>query len=441
MADDGIDQARQALAAALDAGDPSAIALAEWQVANALAEAGEHEQAVAAFQHLLSYLAMAHGDDTSATQRKLRILSSAAPPPGPDDVDPGTLATAARIALAESLLILGRRDEARTQLDRAAIGTRGFGRGWLRKRRAAVARRMEQPGTAPSDDRPGREWSAAEQVAAADELLAQDRPADAARAALAAISACDPADPLLRGQARHVLGMALDTLGQAEDSRVVLRDSHADYLAADEYDAAADIAVALAWRLAAADARDDAMGLLSLTLAEIPATSPQRVRLLTDLGSLQDQDGQPEAARTTLSGALATAETTGDELAAADARHGLAVVLANHPDGPEDSVEALSLLEECRRTYGRAGYPDRVSGCDHEAAALLGRLGSRDAAAARYQQALTGYLALPEEMRDTGQWPDEVADCRLNLAALADAAEPSDPRLFQSGGHTMSHGN
>ena len=104
----------------------------------------------------------------------------------------------------------------------------------------------------------------------------------------------------------------------------------------------------------------------------------------------------------------------------------------------DDEVEALSLLESCRQTYETLGFRDRVAGCEHETAALLGRLGSLDAAQKRYDSALQLYRDLPEDLRDTGSWPDEIADIERNLAALT-RGQTSDPGLFASGGHAMSH--
>lgn len=429
--------AQTELEAALGAGDTGAIAVAQLRLGGALAAMGDAEAAVARFEELLRYIELAGRDEDRETQRQLRMISPAAPPPGVSDVDLVVVATTARIAMAESLLSLGRRDDARRALDLAAQGTRGFGKGWLRKRHAAVAQRLADPvGTSPDL------VTVAEQVAAADTLLAAGDAAEAARLALTAISRCADDQPLIRAQARQVLGMALGAMGRDDDATSVLRDSHADYLAADDHSAATTLAVALAWNLAQHGDRPGAIDLIRVTLSATEAGGAAlRARLLTDLGSLQDQEGDTSAARTTLTGALATAETTGDDITAADARHSLAVVLATHPADSDDSVEALSLLDECRRAYLAAGLPDRAVGCDHEAAALLGRLGARDASRTRYERALTAYRDLPVEQRDTGSWPDEVADCETNLAALSTPAGPiaDDPRLFRSGGHAMSH--
>ncbi len=434
-------------------GEIGSIALAQLNLGATLAALGDHDSAIAQFESLVRYLELASGDDERELQRRLRMLSPSAPPPGAQDVDLGTVRAVAQITMAESLLALGRRDEARAELDRAAPGTRGFGRGPLRKRLAAVRQRMDSAtdpaaasagplaGGPHNDGPPGP--GPAEQVAAADELLASGRLSDSARVALRAIGQCGDDDVHVRAQARQVLGMALDGLGQAQDSQAVLRDSYSDYVAADDYTAAANVAIALAWRMSDDGDRAGAIALLesTLTAAEGRSGRAERVQLLIDLGSLLDREGRVSEARTSMEGALATAVDLGDALLTADARHGLAIILANRTTNADDAVEALSLLDECRRDYDAHGHLDRATGCDHEAAALLGRLGSWDPAAARYRRALAGYQSLPPELRDTGSWPDEVADCELNLAALAqDRADlGADEHLFRSGGHAMSH--
>lgn len=452
MADEPFDPESGQVAAAqaqLDlarrSGEVGSIAVAHLNLAATLAALGDQPSAIAQFTSLIAYVDLASRDEEREIQRQLRMISPAAPPPGVQDVDLRNLQAVARIMLAESLLTMGRRDEARAELDRAAPATKGFGRGVLRKRLAAVRTRLNEAAS-PEPARhetTGGDPGPAEQVAAADELLADGRAHDAARVALAAIGACTTEQVRVRAQARQVLGMALETMGQSDDALAVLRDSYADYLAADDHPAAAQIAIALAWRLVDAGDRAGAIDLLSRCLAAMGgrAGAAIRVQLLIDLGSIQDQDGQDLTARQTLEAAVATAEAEGDRSLTADAKHGLAVVLATGDSGPDDAVESLALLDECRRDYADLNLPDRTTGCDHEAAALLGRLGSFDAAAARYERALAGYEALPTDLRDTGSWPDEVADCRMNLAALAGERTElaSDPRLFRSGGHGMSH--
>lgn len=420
-------------------GSTSAIAWAMLNLAATLAGLGDHTSAVTEYRALIDYLGMAGQDTRAAEQRSIRMLSPSAPPPGPDDVDPVAMQAAARIQLAESLLALGRREQARAELDSAAPATKGWGRGPLRRRLAEVRRQLESPA---AGDESG---TLAAQLAAADEMLAAGRAEDAARLALAVIDRCAADEVLERAQARQVLGMALDVMEQHADATAVLGEAYSDYLSAEEHQAAARIAVALAWRRSEQGDQQGAADLLRGALAGIEgrAGPAVRVQLLVDLGSVLDADERPDEARTTMAAAAATAREVGDDELLADAQHGLAVVLTHSP-GNEDQVEALSLLDDCKRRYDTLGLADRAAGCEHEAAALLGRLSSIEPAAARYRKALDRYLALPEEARDTGAWPDEVADCEANLAAIATAgSDPAvlggDPRLFRSGGHTMSH--
>lgn len=434
--------AQAQLEVARRSGEVGSIALAHLNLAATLAAVGDDAAAIEEFESVLEYTELAAGDEERETRRMLRRMSPAAPPPGVDDIDLLTVATVARLGLAECLLHLGRREEARLQIERAAPGTKGLGRGPLRRRLGELRARLDNPMAGSREAAP--DAGPVEIVAAADDLLAAGKPDEAARRALRAIDLCSPEDTLVRGQARQLLGMALLDLGRGDDALAVLRDGLQDYLDASAYPAAVDLAIAVAWLLADRGDIPGARDLLSGTAATVGSAAgvPARVRLLVDLGSLQDRAGDPARARTTLTGAVATAADVDDPVLRADARHGLAIVLATTASDPDDSVEALSLLDSCRRDYETAGMPDRAVGCDHEAAALLGRLGSRAAAAARYERALQGYRDLPEEARDTGAWPDEVADCELNLAALTDdrADLSDDPRLFRSGGHTMSHG-
>jgi tetratricopeptide (TPR) repeat protein len=429
-------------------GRSGAIGLAHLNLAATLAAVGDHAAAAAEYAGLIDYLDLAASDSEAETQRWLRIASAAAPPPTAEDIDPAQLQAFARIRRADSLLLLGRRAEAAADLDAAAPACRGFGRGRLRKELKAVRQRMAAatdpgpvaaaPGAGPV---PGTATSLAEQVAAADELLGEGRPQEAARVALQAISRCGEGDVAARARARQVLGMALEAMGQPGDALSVLGDSFTDYISADQPVEAARIAIPLAWRQSQSDRVADAVALLRQALAftESAGVPALRAQLLTDLGSLLDQQQDPVAAKAAFTAALSTAEPLGETELAANARHGLAVVLANAESADrQDEVEALSLLESCRGAYDQLGLLDRVAGCEHETAALLGRLGSWEAARNRYVSALAAYRRLPESDRDTGSWPDEVADVQRNLAALV-AGATGEPGLFQSGGHAMSH--
>lgn len=428
--------AQAELEVARRSGRSGAIALAQFNLAAVLALAGDHVSAASQYRELIDYLDLAAGDTEAENERWLRMVSPAAPPPTATDVDPVQLQAFARVELAKSLLVLGRRDEAARELELAATAARGFGRGSLRRRIRQVQTRMASATAArhPSAE-PGRRHGPdgppvgpTEAVATADELLGQGRFAEAARTALGAIAECGDGDVLTRARGRQVLGMALDEMGKSDDAFPVLRESYSDYLQADQYDAAANVVVALAWRRASQDDRAGAAELLRGALDAIGgrAGAAVRVRLLTDLGSLQDAAGEITGARRTFSAALETARTTDDPELVADAQHGLAVVLATHGSGPDDAVEALSLLDDCRRRYESVGLLDRATGCEHEAAALLGRLGSYDAAAARYRNALDRYREL-ERAGEPGSLAGEIADCEHNLRSLEATASGDAP--------------
>lgn len=431
--DDGMAQVAAAwaqLEVARREGRSGGISAAWFQLAATLAALGDAAAAAEQYRELLGYLDLARADRDAETQRMLRRLSPAAPPPDVDDVDPQTLATLARIRLAEALIALGRADEARAELAAAEPGTKGLGRGPLRRELAAVHRTLsgggERSGVPP-------------QLAAADELLGREEYPEAARVALQVIQRCDDDQVALRARARQVLGMALEAMGRVDDAVGVFAQAFSDYLAADEPVPAAAVAITLAWHRNALGERAAAVTTLrrALDVLGTRAGADTRVRLLVDLGSLLDPDDRA-AACDTLQAAVDSATTP---VLRADAQHGLAVVLAGSSD-PEDSVEALALLDDCRSVYDDHALRDRAAGCEHEAAALLGRLRSWDAAEQRYRRALARYTGLPEDERDTGSWPDEVADCELNLSALA-RPDPldriGDPRLFRSGGHAMTH--
>ena len=135
---------------------------------------------------------------------------------------------------------------------------------------------------------------------------------------------------------------------------------------------------------------------------------------------------------------IALAERIADPVRAADARHGEAIVHARSADAHE-SVEALSLLDAASTAYAEAGLPERAAECAHEAAAVLGRLGSYDASRQRYLAAREAYLAIPEVLHADD--PDAIPDCDFNLRVLDAIASggTAPPDAFGSGGHQMRH--
>ena len=444
--EDQIAAVRAQLAAARSNGDSGAIGIAHLNLAMILGAAGDHATAVQEYEELISYLDLAQRDDEGEVKRWLSIGSLSSPVPDASNIPPAQLQAMARIQRSASLLMLGRRSEAAAELEAAQPACRGFGKGWLRKQWSMVRARMDQategvPETQASSGNVASQPSLTEQIAAADEMLGNESFAEAARIALRAIDQCGEEDIGYRAQCRQVLGIALEGLGQPDDAQAVLADAFSDYLQADEPTAAAQIAIPLAWRQAQTGELQQAISLLrqALRFTESAGEPQLRSQLFTDLGSLIDQDGDTKEARKAFEAGLATAEAIPDAELTANAQHGLAIVLAHAGSANrDDEVEALSLLESCRQTYETLGFRDRVAGCEHETAALLGRLGSLDAAQKRYDSALQLYRDLPEELRDTGSWPDEIADIERNLAALT-RGQTSDPGLFASGGHAMSH--
>ena len=443
------------LEAARKSGSSSLIAIAQIELAATFAGAGDLPAAVAEFNDVIDYLELAQGDEEAENRRWLRMTSLSAPPPTAQDFDPLVLQTIARMHLAECLLESGERAGAQTQLELAKPGTKGFGKGRLRKQLALLQGRMNDAANPQRTEVSGvrdddRSPNLAEQLAAADELLGNGQFQDSARIALRVIAACESDEIAMRARARQVLGMALEGMEQPHDAADVLRECFNDYLLADQDDAAARVAVPLAWRLNQLGDHHTHEAIDILQRALTVSTSSAltlRVQLMTDLGSLLDQVGSSAEAKRHLEGAVAVADQSGDSELQANARHGLAVVLATSQSADREAeVEALSLLDHTRDQYDLLGMMDRSAGCEHEAAALLGRLQSYPAAATRYQRALDRYQQLPADDQDTGTWPDEVADVRRNLAALASLNRPGATLettvaagLFESGGHQMSH--
>jgi hypothetical protein len=162
------------------------------------------------------------------------------------------------------------------------------------------------------------------------------------------------------------------------------------------------------------------------------------------MGSVRDALEDAAGALAAFEGAVTIATSLKDNVRAADARHGEAVVRATRLAHDHDqAVDALALLDAARADYEQAGLIERAAGCQHECAALLARLKSYDAALARYTAARTAYLELPPVLRDGGSWPDEVADCEANIMLLDRLRENSNIAIevgaFASGGHRMRH--
>ncbi|MCH9817056.1 MAG: hypothetical protein K0U64_11520 [Actinomycetia bacterium] len=444
-----IAQAQETLAAAREAENVGDIAIAQAQLGATYADCDLHEDAVAEFNRLLDYLAIADNDGAQESQRWLRITSLSAPPPTASDVSLPRLALEVRLLQIESLLVLGRRDEARAGLQVTAPMCRGFGKRHYKKRWQELQQRLDNPELRPTTSSgrwappadetatPESNLSVPERLAAADEALDTGDPTVAARAALQIVSDCEH-QPHYRAQARQVLGMALEKMGNVDDSRKVMQSALGDYLLAEKYPDGARLALPLALRLSAAGDNAAAAATLQQALGAPEGALPiqTRARLTTDLGSLLDQGGSSAEARRNFE---AVERMRPDQETGADAHHGLAVCLANDPNADNaEKVEALSLLSQAKTAYTALGYPDRAAGCEHEAAALLGRLGSTDAARTRYEAALAAYEALTAADRTHINWDEEVRDVRENLQGLT-GTPAGQSGMFRSGGHTMSH--
>ena len=223
-----------------------------------------------------------------------------------------------------------------------------------------------------------------------------------------------------------------------EEALAVMKLSFADYIASGNPAQAANLAIPMAVRLEATDERPEAIALLKRCLTESNGSLADSVqaRLQTTLGRLLDQNEDRTGARRSFDAACAIAP---DTQTMADAEHGFAVCLGDDEAADaEQSVEALSLLDAAKTGYSELDSLDLVAGCEHEAAALLGRLNSFPAAEARYQKALSGYQALDPERNDAVWVAQEIADCKHNILAIQSHAT-SDPTLFRSGGHDMTH--
>ncbi|MDP4015292.1 MAG: hypothetical protein U0990_01200 [Candidatus Nanopelagicales bacterium] len=436
-------EARDHLEAERRDGSIGSIARAQAVLAAAYALAGQHEDSVSEYDALLDYLSIANAEGSQEHQRWTRIMSPSAPRPGPDDIDLNLLATVAVIHKAESLILLGRREQARAALDLAEQGCRGLTKRGIRRHVRALRQRLEdarQPVAADTGSSQP-DLTAEEQVAAADDLLGEGRHDEAALVALSAIARSDSVST--RARARHVLGMALEEAGRTADAIPVLDAAFDDYLTSGQPQQAAELAGSLAWKLTDIGKREGAVATMRKAVQAARAAADQRLRarLLVDLGSMLDSHGEQDPAMRSFDDALSVAEGLPDAELAANARHGVAVLLANHRGAdPEQAVEALSLLDRCRAEYLQAGVEDRAAGCDHEAAALLGRLGSFEAAKARYVRALDTYQNMPNQP----DLSDAKDDCHRNLAALRHLPEAPDispaQELFLSGGHSMRHG-
>lgn len=433
-----VEIARQQLAMARSSGRVSAIALTHAQLGMALASAGSPQEAIAEYRAVLEYLAAAQQDEDYEHQRLLRMTSALS---GPSDIDLNRLDCLVRINMADLLIRTGRFDEARQQLNEAEARLRGLGKRTLRRQIRELRARMDHPEASQGPRYSGTDASGspAERIAGADELLAKGQPVDAIRIALKVVEETPEDSPRIRAQARQLVGMALEAMEQADDAVPVFTAAWQDYLVAGEGAAAAEVAIHTAWLQARADDSEAAVHMLEHTLSTAQGLAPQdSARLLVELASRQDHLGDSKAALRSFGHAE---RLTDDDRLIADVTHGMAVTMATGRSEVDldERVEAITLFDRARDAYEALGDPMAAAGCEHEVAALLGRLRSREPATQRYERALARYEAIAPEDRNDPIWSDEVADVRENLAALINGATES-PLLFRSGGHLMHHG-
>ena len=453
-------QARAAAEQARVQGSSFGIALALAQGSQALLALRRPDEALGDLQEAQGYIDLLRADGEHERMRLLSIASLSLAPPGEQFGDLDTLEAFVRIGRAGALEQLGRFHEARQAVADARPWVKGWGRRPMRKALDAIEDRLARAtGT-------GTEALAAAQRAAGDSALPaadkqqaryeqaallaeQGRYDEAIRAALTLLRDCDD-DPALEARVRQVLGAALAAQGRDDDALTALTAAFEGFAALGEDRALVTTAPGLASRLSDTGQHARAVEVLRRAVA---AARVLRVRqdpvvdagveadLLGGLATAFDQAGDTDAAIATFAEAVTAAEQAGDAVRTADARHGEAVARARSPQ-PADAVEALALLDSARVAYSSAGMSERAAGCAQEAGALLARLGSFEAARARYASALESYDAMPQII--AVEVAPARADCAYNLAVLSsllDGAATSPPAdAFISGGHGMRFG-
>lgn len=431
-------------------GGSYSVALERTRAAQALIALGRPEEALADIDAALDYLAMLRADGEHERQRLVTMSSLSLPPAGEDLGDLDSLEAWARIGRAAALVRLGRFADARIAVDDARPWTKGFGRRKLRRQLDAIAddiARADGGGTEALSaiDRTLRDTGISDDARRearyerAAHLVDEGRYDEAMREALTVIRDADD-DPALTARARQVLGAALAAQGMDDEADATLRSAFDGFRATEDHRAVLAAAPGLAWRLAERGQSRQALAVIEQALGSARAVNDRAAEadLLATRGTTYDIHGEPGPAIDSFAASVQVAEALPDPVRAADARHGEAIVRSRIAD-PHESVEAISLLDAAATTYAEAGLPERTAECIHEAAAVLGRLGSYDASRQRYLAAREAYLAIPEVLR--GDDLDAIPDCDHNLRVLdavqAGATAPSD--AFASGGHQMRH--
>lgn len=444
--------AQARLAAALAAGQPGAAALQRARVGQALLLLGRPGEALPEFDGALRYVDLLRADGEHERMRLLHAVSPGLPMPGEDLVDLDALEAVARFGRAQALTRLGQWVAART----AVADARPFARGWTQRRLRKALDELD-------DEIARADGTSREAIGALDRAIADPSATDAARRTaryeravhLAEREQYDDAmreslllirdsddDPALTARARQVLGAALAGLGREADATASLVEAFDGFRSIGDASAVVTAAPGLAWRLSSSGNPAEAVKVLESALpsARELGNAEAEADLQAALGTARDEAGDLVGAIAAFGAAISLAESLADAVRAADARHGEAIARARRLD-PRDAVEALALLEAARTAYVANGMPERAAECTHEMASLLGRLGSFDAAAARYAAARDEYRAIPEVLRADD--PDALPDCDYNLAVLTALMQtpqsPPPPDAFASGGHGMRH--
>lgn len=435
---------------AMARGGSYAVAVERTRAAQALILLGRPDEALNDIDAALDYLAMLRADGEHERQRLLHVGSLALPPAGQDLGDLDSLEAWARVGRASALVRMGRFADARLAVDEARPLAKGFGRRQLRKQLDALAdeiARADGVGAEAlgaldrtlSDPSLSDEERLAARYERAAHLVEEGRNDDAAREALTLIRDAGD-DARLTSRARQVLGAALAAQGMDAEADATLRDAFDGFRALEDHSAVVAAAPGLAWRLIERERSQDAADVIDAALPSARALGDlgSEADLLATRGTAWDLANDPAAAVASFAGAVAAADRIPDQVRIADARHGEAIARARTGDAHE-SVEALTLLDAAAAAYAEAGLPERAAECTHEAAAILGRLGSYDAARQRYLAARDAYAEIPEVLRADDI--DAIPDCDYNLRVLDTIADGGLPPVdaFASGGHQMRH--
>lgn len=435
-------------------GKPYSVALARTIAAQALVMLDRPAEALTDIDAALDYVTMLRDDGGHERLRLLHLGSLSLPVAGEDLGDLDALEAWARVGRAAALSRLHRWGEARVAVDEARPLVRGFSRRHLRRNLDAIADEVARADGAGAEalgaiDRSLRdpempeEQRRAARYERAAHLVDEGRYDEATREALMVIRDAED-DPSLTARARQVLGAALAAQGLDDDADATLRAAFDGFRDTNDHAAVLMAAPGLAWRLTERSRIDEAVAVLDHALLSARAINEHgsEADLLGARGTAYDLAGDKVQAVDSFAAAIRVAESIPDTVRAADARHGEAIVRGRTGD-PHEAVEALALLDEAAATYAGEGLPERAAECTHEAAALLGNLGSFDSARQRYIAAREAYEAIPEILRADD--PDAIADCAFNLRVIdsilrGDTAPTAiPPDAFGTGGHRMQH--